>query len=67
MYVLGHDHVSGDVTSIPAADTLKFQFENTARGCAIEQLQALVAAEGYEVQAALVLVTDRFNVHSAGL
>jgi hypothetical protein len=49
------------------ADALQIQFERIARVCGAEQLYAVVATEGDEVQAALVLVADRLDVHSPGL
>jgi len=62
-----HDHVSSDVTAIPAADALQFHLKGIARGGGIKQLHAPVTTERDEVQAALVLISSRLDVHSQGL
>ncbi len=67
MYVLRHHDVARDETSVPAANALQFLLERISGGDGIQQLPALVAAESDEVKAALVLVSNWFNVHSCRL
>ncbi len=50
--MLGHDDVAGHVESVPTADLFQSLFEDAARFSRGKRRSAVVAAEGYEVQAA---------------
>jgi len=65
--VLGHHHVAGDVAGVPDADSLKGLLENLFRRRAIEQGHSVITTERDEMQAALVLIADWFDMHSRGL
>lgn len=56
MNMLRHDDVADYAATVPAANTFQRLFEYVPRFFGIEQRHALVATEGDEVQAALVLV-----------
>jgi len=55
------------LAAVPGADSPEFRHESLFRGRTIEQQHAAIAAEGNEMQAALVLIADRFEVHSCRL
>ncbi len=65
--VLGHDDVSRDKTTIPAADTLQFPLKHLSRCDWVKQFLALITTEGDEVQASLILISDWFDVHACRL
>ncbi len=67
MDMLRHHHVAGNIAPVPAAHAFELTLEGVAGVARIEQLHPPVTAEGDEVQAALALVTDRFQAHFWGL
>ena len=67
VHVLGHHYIAGDVAGVPDADSLKGSLENLFRRRAIEQGQSMIATERDEMQAALVLIADWFDMHSRRL
>jgi hypothetical protein len=53
--------------AIPAANALKYLLERIPGGDGIQQLHALIAAEGDEVQAVLAVISNWLDVHSCRL
>ena len=62
--MLGLHYVAGDVAGVPGADALKGLLEGIFRRRGIEQGHSVITAERDEMQAALVLIADWFDVHS---
>ena len=63
--MLRHHDISGDEAAVPAADTFQFALKGVSRAPAgVQQFHPPIAAEGDEVQAALILITDWLDVHS---
>ena len=62
--MLRHYDIARDIAAIPGADSLQFSLEGLFRCTRIEQRQAVIATKRDEVQAALVLIADWFDVHS---
>ena len=65
--MLGHHHIAGDIAAVPTADSLEFRLEQFFRRRTIEQRHAVITTERDEMQAALVLIADWFDVHSCRL
>ena len=63
VHVLGHHHIAGDIAAVPGADSVKRSLESLFRRRTIEQRHAVIATEGGEMQAALILIADWFDVH----
>jgi hypothetical protein len=59
-----HHHISCDEAAIPAADTFQFALKSISGRSGVEKLHPSIAAEGDEVQAALILISDWLDVHS---
>ena len=67
VHVLRHHDISSHIAAVPDADSLEFSLESFFCCGRIQQPPTLAAAEGDEVQTALVLVSNRFDVHSCRL
>jgi len=49
MNVLGHDYVSNDVASVPAANSIQLVFKRVSRRSRVEQFHAVITTEGDEM------------------
>ena len=61
--MLRHHDITRDVAAVPRADSIEFCLESVFRHQTIEQRHALIATERDEMQAALGLIADWFDVH----
>jgi hypothetical protein len=67
VHVLGHDDVSDDNELVTLAHTFECGFEQVSCGCGSEIWQAVVAAEGEEVEiSGLVETTETLGHRGAG-
>jgi len=66
VHVLGHHYIAGNVTAIPNADSLTRSLEGLFLfgRQTIEQRHPVIATKRDEMQAALVLIADWFDMHS---
>ena len=62
--MLRHHDITHDVAAIPACGLAPVLLETVFAATRIEQPHAVIATKRDEVQAALVLIADWFDVHS---
>jgi hypothetical protein len=67
VYVPRHHDIIRDIAAVPDADSLQFCLEGLFRRQRIEQRHPLIATKRDEMQPALVLIADWFDMHSCRL
>jgi hypothetical protein len=62
--VLWHHYITCDVAAVAGADSLQFSLKDLFCWQRIEQRHPVITTKGDEMQAALTLVSNWFDVHS---